>query len=50
MKKAIVRIQETINRFDVNLDLDKFTYWHRINCNFLLNVFKNVENERKKDY
>ena len=50
----IVMIQETINPFDVNLDPDKLynigTELAAMNSTqfFLLNVFKNGENEQKK--
>ena len=54
LNKVIVMIQETINPFDVNLDPEKL---YNISTGlaamdstqlFLLNVFKNGKNERKK--
>ena len=52
--KVIVMIQETMNPFDVNLDPDKLYNTGKglaaidSTQNFLLNVFENGENERKK--
>ena len=54
LNKVIVMIQETINPFDVNLDPEKLYNISRglaamdSTQLFLLNVFKNGKNERKK--
>ena len=54
LNKVIVMIQETISPFDVNLDPNKLynigTELAAMNSTqiFLLNVFKNGENEQKK--
>ena len=53
LNKVTVMIQETMNPFDVNLGPDKLYNIGRgltameSTQNFLLNVFKNAENERK---